>query len=213
MKESENMSGTSAETQSNADGLWRWLAGGLAGGGVVLGLLIAAYAVGYHRGQDHVRSTESATARASSTTSSTATPPSNPTSTLGPVTATPALVARGERSTRPTDAQRATRSTARQESAPSFKGLAGSHDPLTDGQTVTANDAYLEQSIATPTPRSSRATDQASCPQPSRASTSPASQTTSAPSSPSSKSRNKHRHGTATTARIVRPDTAKVVLA
>jgi hypothetical protein len=40
---------------SGTDGLWRWLLGGLAGGAIILGLLIAAYAIGYHRGQHHPR--------------------------------------------------------------------------------------------------------------------------------------------------------------
>jgi len=35
------------------DGLWRWLLGGLAGGAAVLGLLIGAYAIGFHRGERH----------------------------------------------------------------------------------------------------------------------------------------------------------------
>ena len=47
------MSDDTADTHSSTDGLWRWLLGGLAGGGIILGLLIAAYAIGYHRGQHH----------------------------------------------------------------------------------------------------------------------------------------------------------------
>ena len=47
------MSQPADDTNSTTDGLWRWLLGGLAAGGVILGLLIAAYAVGYHRGQHH----------------------------------------------------------------------------------------------------------------------------------------------------------------
>ena len=41
-----------AQRQSG-DGLARWLLGGLAAGAAVLGLLVAAYAIGYHRGKAH----------------------------------------------------------------------------------------------------------------------------------------------------------------
>ena len=38
------MNGRADDTHTDSDGLWRWLLGGLIGGGVILGLLIAAYA-------------------------------------------------------------------------------------------------------------------------------------------------------------------------
>ena len=89
------MSQPADDTNSTADGLWRWLLGGLAAGGIILGLLIAAYAVGYHRGQDH--SAPAATNAAAPTTTTTPTTAAPPVSTgLGPVTVTPALVARGK---------------------------------------------------------------------------------------------------------------------
>jgi mono/diheme cytochrome c family protein len=66
------------------------------------------------------------------------------------VTATPALVARGETLYR-TDGCAACHSLNGSAGVgTSFKGLAGSRVTLTDGETVTADDAYLEQSIASP---------------------------------------------------------------
>ncbi|HZQ04906.1 MAG TPA: c-type cytochrome [Gaiellaceae bacterium] len=128
------------------DGLWRWLLGGLAGGAVILGLLIAAYAIGYHRGQHHARAAVSATTQTTSTTTS-ATPVSP---SLGPVQATPALVARGK-SLFTADGCSACHSlTGATGAGPSLKGVAGSQVTLADGSTVTADDAYLERSITSP---------------------------------------------------------------
>jgi cytochrome c oxidase subunit II len=124
------------------DGLWRWLLGGLAGGAAVLGLLIAAYAIGYHRGQ-HRATTSAATTSASTTTTS------KPT-TLGPVQVTPALVARGK-ALYTNDGCSACHSLSGTPGVgPSFKGLAGGTSTLTPSQTVTADDGYLERSIADP---------------------------------------------------------------
>ena len=139
-------------THSSTDGLWRWLLGGLAGGGIILGLLIAAFVIGYHRGQDHPRrATAPAAAPAGpSTTASTATATTTPTSTLGPVTVTPALVARGKTLYTADGCSACHSLTGTAGVGPSFKGVAGSHVTLANGQTVTANDTYLEQSIANP---------------------------------------------------------------
>ncbi len=131
------------DTHSTTDGLSRWLLGGLVGGGVILGLLVAAYAIGYHRGQDHAR----AATLAASAPATTTTTPSTPASALGPVIATPALVARGK-SLYSADGCSACHSlTGSSGAGPSFKGVAGSQVTLANGQTVTADDAYLEQSI------------------------------------------------------------------
>jgi mono/diheme cytochrome c family protein len=127
-----------------SDGLWRWLLGGLVGGAAVLGLLIAAYAVGYHRGQHR------ATATTGVPTSSAPTRTTSKPTTLGPVQVTPALVARGK-ALYTTDGCSACHSLSGAPGAgPSFKGLAGGRSTLTTGQTVTADDAYLERSIADP---------------------------------------------------------------
>ena len=70
--------------------------------------------------------------------------------TLGPVQVTPALVARGK-ALYTSDGCSACHSLSGTPGAgPSFKGLAGGTSTLTTGQTVTADDAYLERSIADP---------------------------------------------------------------
>ena len=130
-----------------SDGLWRWLLGGLAGGGIVLGLLIAAYAVGYHRGHRHAAP---ATATQPATTTTAAPTTSTTGGTIGPVAVTPALVARGK-SLYTADGCSACHSlTGAPGAGPSFKGLAGGTSTLTTGQSVTADDAYLERSITDP---------------------------------------------------------------
>jgi mono/diheme cytochrome c family protein len=142
---------------ATTDGLGRWLLGGLAAGGVILGLLVAAYAVGYHRGQDKARVGAPATttaAPAPATTTAPATTPatttSAPASAGGPVAVTPALVAQGK-SLYAADGCSGCHSLSGAAGAgPSFKGLAGSQVVLTDGRSVHADDAYLERSITDP---------------------------------------------------------------
>ena len=138
-------------TKARSDDLWRWLLGGLAGGGIILGLLIAAYAIGYHRGQHHpYAAAAAATASAPTTTTSTATTTTTAPTTAGPVTATPALVAQGK-TLYTSDGCSACHSLSGSAGVgPSFKGLAGSTVTLTNGQTVPADDAYLEESISNP---------------------------------------------------------------
>lgn len=139
-----------APPHTSSDGLWRWLLGGLVGGGIILGLLVAAYAIGYHRGQHHAASrTGTAPAATTAPTTTTATTPST-TTTVGPVAVTPALLARG-RSLYGSDGCSACHSlTGSPGAGPTFKGLAGSTVTLTSGQTLTADDAYLAQSISDP---------------------------------------------------------------
>jgi mono/diheme cytochrome c family protein len=136
------------DTHSSTDGLWRWLLGGLTGGAIILGLLIGAYAIGYHRGHHH--STTSATSAAAPTTTIAATTPAAPTTGIGPVTVTPALLARGK-TLYASDGCSACHSLSGAAGAgPSFKGLSGHTTTLSDGTTVVADDAYLERSIADP---------------------------------------------------------------
>jgi cytochrome c551/c552 len=138
---------------STTDGLWRWLLGGLLGGGAILGLLIAAYAIGYHRGQHHHARTRASATSTAATPTTTAAPTSStpsPAPAPGPVQATPALVARGK-ALYSTDGCSACHSlTGTAGAGPSFKGVAGSKVMLETGQTITADDAYLQQSIASP---------------------------------------------------------------
>jgi mono/diheme cytochrome c family protein len=134
-------------THTSSDGLWRWLLGGLAAGGVILGLLIAAYAIGYHRGQHHPNSAAAPTVPTPTTTTTAATT-TTPSPTVGPVAVTPALVARGKGLYTADGCSACHSLTGSSSVGPSFKGLAGSAVTLTSGQTVTADDAYLERSIA-----------------------------------------------------------------
>ena len=143
-----------ADTHSSSDGLWRWLLGGLAAGGLILGLLIAAYAIGYHRGQQHPRPAASAPPAASTPTTTaaptTTTPTPTPTPAPGPVQATPALVARGKALFGADGCSACHSLTGTAGAGPSFKGVAGSKVTLLTGQTITAQDAYLQESIASP---------------------------------------------------------------
>ena len=134
------------DTQKSTDGLWRWLLGGLAGGAIILGLLIAAYAIGYHRGQHHPHTAASSSAPTPTTTTTTTT--ASP--AVGPVAVTPALVAQGK-SLSSSDGCSACHSLTGQAGVgPTWKGLASSRVRLANGQTVTATDTYLSAKIADP---------------------------------------------------------------
>jgi cytochrome c2 len=142
------MSKQARSTHSSANGLWRWLLGGLAGGTIILGLLVAAYAIGYHSGQNHPREATSGSRAAPTPTTTTATTTqSRPTGRI-PITA--AVIARGK-SLFAADGCSACHSLSGTAGVgPSLKGIAGSKVKLTNGQTTTADDAYLQQSIADP---------------------------------------------------------------
>jgi cytochrome c oxidase subunit 2 len=154
------MSEHTEDTHSSTDGLWRWLLGGLVGGGVILALVIAAYTIGYHRGQHHPRTAASTPATASSPTTSAATATTPPTTTTAtatttpsagaPILPTPTLVARGKTLYSADGCSACHSLTGTAGVGPSFKSIAGSNVMLTTGQTVAADDAYLEQSIASP---------------------------------------------------------------
>lgn len=136
-------------TSAGGDGLWRWLLGGLAAGGVILGLLIAAYAIGYHRGQHHPSGAAAPTVPTPTTTTPTTTTTAT-SRTVGPVAVTPGLVARGK-GLYTADGCSACHSLSGSVGVgPSFKGVGGSTVTLSSGQAVTADDAYLERSIADP---------------------------------------------------------------
>jgi len=145
-----------ATPHTTPDGLWRWLLGGLAGGGIILGLLIAAYAIGYHRGQHHAAAPAVTTAPpATSTPPITTTVTSTTTGTTtaqapAPVPTSPALVAQGKQLYAADGCSSCHSLTGSPGAGPSFKGLAGSTVTLANGPAVTADDAYLEQSIAAP---------------------------------------------------------------
>jgi mono/diheme cytochrome c family protein len=149
MNEQEQpMSDPAQATHTSSDGLWRWLLGGLAAGGVILGLLIAAYAIGYHRGQHHPREAAPAAPTAPSPTTTTAT--TTAPSPIGAVAVAPALVAQGKALYTADGCTACHSLTGSAGVGPSFNGLAGSAVILTNGQTVTADDVYLEDAIADP---------------------------------------------------------------
>ena len=141
---------TGSGRHEHPDGLWRWLLGGLAGGGAVLGLLIGAYAIGYHRGQEQTQHERAATATSPRADLDGRDHDDAARPRRDRCTVTPALVAAARRSSPATAAPPATRSTGTPGAGPSFKGLAGGTSTLTNGQTVTADDAYLERSITDP---------------------------------------------------------------
>ncbi len=148
------MSEHPAHTHPGTDGLWRWLLGGLTGGAIILGLLIAAYAIGYHRGHHHSNAAaptaSTAPAATTTTAAATATTTTTTTSAAGPVAVTPALVARGKALYSADSCSGCHSLSGAAGAGPSFKGLAGGTSTLDNGQAVTAGDAYLERSIADP---------------------------------------------------------------
>lgn len=132
-----------ADEHGTSSGLLSWLLGGLVVGAIMLGLLVAAYEIGYNRGEDHGR----AAVRAPTTEATP--PPPSPTPTTTPNPPTP-LPAKG-RQLYTADSCAGCHSLDGSTSVgPSFKGLAGSSVTLTTGQTVTADDRYLEESITKP---------------------------------------------------------------
>src|SRR4051812_31957399 len=137
------MSQPADDINSTTDGLWRWLLGGLAAGSVILGLLVAAYAVGRHDGHHHsARPATNAAAPTTPITTSTASPPAS--AGLGPVRVPPALLARGKPLYTPARCSGCLSLGGAAGAGPSFKALAGGTTPLANGQPVTADDAYLE---------------------------------------------------------------------
>lgn len=140
------MTADSAPPTNGSDGLWRWLVGGLAAGAIILGLAIAAYAIGYHRGQDHARQAAPVTPPPSTTSAATTTS----STAAGPVQVTPALVAQGKTLFSADGCSACHSLTATAGVGPGLRGIAGSARTLADGQTVTVDDAYLERSISNP---------------------------------------------------------------
>lgn len=135
-----------ATSEPGSDGLWRWLLGGLAAGGFVLGLLIAAYAIGYHRGHHGTHAALTVPATTSTASATTAAPPAAP----GSVTVTPALVAQGKALYASDGCSACHSLTGAAGVGPSLEGSAGRMVTLANGETVTADDAYLERSITDP---------------------------------------------------------------
>jgi mono/diheme cytochrome c family protein len=129
--------------------LARWILGGIVAGGIVVGIAIAAYAVGYHRGEHHHRGAAAATTTAAP--AATTAPATSTTSGAGTTVAvTPQLTARGKQLYAADACSGCHSLTGAAGAGPSFKGLAGSSVALDSSKTVTADDAYLERSITEP---------------------------------------------------------------
>jgi cytochrome c2 len=136
-----------AQGQSG-DGLARWLLGGLAAGAAVLGLLIAAYAIGYHRGKAHASGaapTATATERPPPTTTHAA-----PATTAAATVPAAQLVARGKLLFTSDGCSACHSLNGSAGAGPTLQGVAGSSVTLSDGSTVTADDAYLARSLTDP---------------------------------------------------------------
>lgn len=125
----------------SGDGLGRWLIGGLVGGAIMLGLLVGAYEIGYHRGHQAAR-----TVAAPATTAS---PPA--TTAPGTTTAAPAGTAARGKDLFTADGCGSCHSLDGTNGVgPTLQNLAGSTVTLSDGSTVTADGAYLAKSITDP---------------------------------------------------------------
>jgi mono/diheme cytochrome c family protein len=135
------------ERSHSSDGLARWLLGGLVGGLVVLGLMIAAYAIGYYRGETHGKRSVAPTTTARQLTSpTTTTAPSTTTTSQSPAQ----LLALGKRLFTSDTCSACHSLTGAAGAGPTLKGLSGSTVTLNDGSTVAADDAYLTRSITDP---------------------------------------------------------------
>jgi cytochrome c oxidase subunit 2 len=126
---------------TSSDALWRWILGGLAAGAIVLGLLVAAYAICYDRGQDD--------ARQEAAPPTETTPPAETEATE--TTPSPSdLLAAGEELWTSTGCAGCHTIDGTASVGPTVNGLAGSRVELADGRTLTADDAYLALAITDP---------------------------------------------------------------
>jgi mono/diheme cytochrome c family protein len=130
---------------TSGDGLVRWLLGGLVVGAIVLGLLVGAYEIGYHRGKEKRTTPAAVTAPAAPTRPTSTTPP--PTSPAGSAAA---AVAEGKRLFSADACAGCHSLNGTAGAGPTLEAVAGSSVTLADGTTVTADDAYLTKSIVDP---------------------------------------------------------------
>jgi len=119
---------------TSSDGLLRWLIGGLVAGVIVLGLLIGAYEIGTRHGEDSTASAAPGTTATETTTTPEDTSP----------------VALGEKLFTENACMSCHSLTGESGVGPTVKGLAGSDVELSDGSSVTADDAYLTKAIVDP---------------------------------------------------------------
>ena len=131
------------------DGLVRALLLGLLAGAILLGLLVAAYEIGRSQGSDDGSALTTPTAGAPAAT--TAAPATNaPPATTAPAASDAALVAAGRELYASSGCSGCHSLDGSSGVGPTFKGLAGTQVTLAGGQTLTADDAYLAESIRTP---------------------------------------------------------------
>jgi cytochrome c2 len=123
---------------SHGDGLLRWLLGGLVVGGIVLGLLVAAYAIGYHRGKEHGQVGAPRSTRPAAPATTATTPPAG-----GPAV-------RGQNLFAADGCSGCHSLDGTAGAGPTVKGLAGARVELSDGSSTTADDAYLTKAITDP---------------------------------------------------------------
>ena len=133
------------------DGLVRALLLGLLAGAVLLGLLVAAYEIGRHQESDTGSALTTSTAGAPEATTAppaTSAPPA--TTAPAPAASGAALVAAGRGLYASSGCSGCHSLDGSSGVGPTFKGLAGGQVTLAGGQTLTADDAYLAESIRTP---------------------------------------------------------------
>jgi cytochrome c551/c552 len=135
---------------NTSEGLWRWLVGGLVAGLMLLGLLVAAYTIGYHEGTNERQTVTRAATQAPNVSSTTASTPTPAATSTSAVPTSPALVARGKALYDADGCQGCHALDSSTGVGPGFKGLAGSTVKLTNGRTPVADDAYLERAIIDP---------------------------------------------------------------
>lgn len=128
--------------KGTGDGLLRWLLGGLAVGAVVLGLLVAAYAIGHSRGEDQGRTATPPTAT-EAPPATTEAPPSTSAAVAG-------NAGRGEGLFVSLTCAACHSLDGTAGAGPTVKGLAGSTVKLADGTAATADAAYLTAAILDP---------------------------------------------------------------
>jgi cytochrome c oxidase subunit 2 len=125
----------------SGDGLIAWLVGGLLLGGVVLGLLVGTHELGWLRGHSAPRAIAPAATTPPQTTATT----SRTTSTTGA-----SAVALGQQLFTADGCAGCHSLSGSNGVGPTLNGLAGSTVALSDGSTITADDAYLARSITEP---------------------------------------------------------------
>ena len=118
---------------ASSDGLLRWLVGGLVVGAIVLGLLVGAYEIGYHHGKGKVSSASPRPTAPPTTTQSSSAP-----------------VVLGRRLFTANACGGCHSLTGASGAGPTVKGLAGKQVELSDGRSITADDAYLTKAITDP---------------------------------------------------------------